>query len=113
MFSSGISIYIYLDNILYPFLYRVEGKRPTLAKALGIGADDCLLEIFKPIGRSSTTYSAGPIRSGHFDRSVILACKIPIEENVISNTDGENETRLVMRETPTAILKELGINWNQ
>ena len=72
-----------------------------------------MLEIFKPIGRSSTTYSEDPVRSGTFERSVILACKIPIEKSEVSKQDGDIERRLVMSQTPTEILRRLNINWNQ
>ena len=95
------------------FLYRIEGKRPTLARAIALSSEDCMLEIFKPIGRSSTTYSEEPLRSGTFERSVILACKIPIEKSEVSKPDGDIERRLVMSQTPTEILRRLNINWNQ
>ena len=84
----------------YCIIHRIEGKKPTLARAVAIGAEDCLLEIFRPIGNSQTLYSEEILKSGTYERSVILACKVPVVTSETTNTGGEKVRSLKMYQTP-------------
>ena len=97
----------------YCIVHRIEGKKPTLARAVAIGAEDCLLEIFRPIGNSQTLYSEEILKSGTYERSVILACKVPVVTSETTSTGGDKVRSLKMYQTPVAILKTLNIKWKQ
>ena len=124
-FDNGIDIYSYVliryqisfgfgMCIFYYHIYRIEGKqRPTLAQVVGLNAETCVLEIFKPINKSAKNYESIPAKSETFSRSAILCCNLSVKKEEIKKDGSENELKLRLLETPMETLKALNINWKK
>ena len=102
---------IFLSNfyILHSeLLFRHSGSNPSLAKVVSITGENCTLDIFKPVRTSTKTYSKSDKITGTYSRVKILASNIPVVES-----DENDASLLTIDATPKAILKELGIDWQQ